>query len=82
MINRNKLLGKMAETGHTQKSLSAVINCTENTFSGKITGKYEFKLSEAAQICDVLGIDSPTERAQIFLPNRPENGSNHNNGSA
>ena len=73
MLNRSKLLGKMAETGHTQKSLSAIINCTENTFSGKITGKYEFKLSEAEQICDALGIDSPAERAQIFLPGRSNN---------
>ena len=70
MLDRNKLLGKMAESGYTQKSLAEVINCTGNTFSGKITGKYDFKLSEVELICEALGIDSPAERAQIFLPGR------------
>lgn len=74
MLNRNKLIGKMAERGMTQRALAEVLGCAENTLSDKLNGKREFRLDEASRICDVLDIADPGERAAIFLPDRPKNG--------
>lgn len=66
-MNRMKLIGKIAETGHTQKSLAAEIGMSENTLSSRINGKSSFNVDEIIAICDVLNISDNAEKAAIFL---------------
>jgi hypothetical protein len=62
----------MVLMGYTQKSLVAEMNergvkTTENTFSSKMNGRSQFDCEDADVICDILGVDSPAEKADIFL---------------
>ena len=72
MVDVNKLRAKLALNGYTQKSLVTEMNkrgvkITENTFSSKMTGRSQFFCDEADVICDILGIESSAEKADIFL---------------
>ena len=71
MVDVNKLRSQMVLKGYTQKSLVAEMNergvkISENTFSAKMNGK-PFDCDDADVICDILGIESPAEKAGIFL---------------
>ena len=66
-IDRNRLKGKIAERGLTQRALSNYIGISENSLSGKISGKAPFNTNEILAICDVLKITDDAEKAQIFL---------------
>jgi hypothetical protein len=72
MFNKNKLLGKIAEAGLTQRTLvneMMRIGCkiSENTFSSRMNGKTSFDIDEAEIICSILCISDPKDRAEIFL---------------
>ena len=72
MVNVNRLRSRMALMGFTQKSLVAEMNArgvkiNENTFSSKMTGKSQFDCDDADMICDILEVDTPEEKAFIFL---------------
>lgn len=72
MVDILKLRSRMALKGHNQKTLVAEINArgkkmTENTFSSKMNGKSQFDCDDADIICEVLEIDAPEEKAEIFL---------------
>jgi hypothetical protein len=58
--------------GYTQKTLVAEMNArgvktTENTFSSKMNGKSQFDCEDADIICEILEVEEPAERADIFL---------------
>lgn len=76
MVDILKLRSRMALKGYNQKTLVAEINArgeksgkkmTENTFSSKMNGKSQFDCDDADIICEVLEIDNPEEKAEIFL---------------
>ena len=72
MVDVNKLRSRMVLMGYTQKSLVAEMNergvkTSENTLSSKMNGKSQFDCDDADVICDILGVDSPADRADIFL---------------
>lgn len=72
MIDKNKLKGRMALMGYTQKSLAAEMNLrnikiTENTLSSKINGKSKFNCDDAGVICDILKVVNAADKAEIFL---------------
>lgn len=72
MVDVNKLRSRMVLVGYTQKSLVAEMNergvkTTENTFSSKMNGRSQFDCEDADVICDILGVESPAEKADIFL---------------
>ena len=72
MVDRNKLKSRMVLMGYTQKSLVAEMNergikTTENTMSSKMNGKSQFDCEDADVICDILKVDDPAEKAEIFL---------------
>ena len=72
MVDIQKLRSKMVLKGYDQKSLVAEINArgiktSENTFSAKMNGKSKFDCLDADVICDILEINSPAEKAEIFL---------------
>ncbi len=66
-MNRMKLIGRIAESGHTQKSLAALIGMSENTLGSRINGKSSFNVDEVLSICDALNITDDLEKAAIFL---------------
>lgn len=72
-MNRMKLIGKIAESGHTQKSLAAAIGMSENTLSSRINGKSSFNVDEVLSICNALNISDNAEKAAIFLSNASQN---------
>lgn len=72
MVDVNKLRSRMVLMGYTQKSLVAEmiergIKTTENTFSSKMNGRSQFDCDDADVICDILKVDDPAEKADIFL---------------
>lgn len=74
-MNIPKLRGKMAENGVSQRRLAELTGIDKNRINRTLKGKREFDLSEAEKICRALHITDPAERAYIFLPNCPNNGS-------
>ena len=72
MVDVNKLKARMVLMGYTQKSLVAEmtargVKTTENTLSSKMNGKSQFDCIDADVICDILNLDTPADRAEIFL---------------
>ena len=71
MVDVKKLRARMALMGYTQRSLVAEMNnrgqkISENTFSAKMNGK-PFDCDDADVICDILELEHPAEKAEIFL---------------
>lgn len=72
MVDVNRLRSRMVLMGYTQKTLVAEMNArgvktTENTFSSKMTGKSQFDCDDADIICEILMVEKPEDRADIFL---------------
>lgn len=72
MVDIQKLRSRMALKDYSQKSLVAEINArgvkiSENTFSAKMTGKSSFDCDLVDVICDILEVEKPAEKAEIFL---------------
>lgn len=72
MVDVNRLRSRMVLKGYTQKTLVAEmiargLKTTENTFSAKMNGKAKFDCDDADMICDILEVEHPAEKAEIFL---------------
>lgn len=72
MVDVNRLRSRMVLMGYTQKSLVAEMNergvkTSENTFSSKMNGKSQFDCDDADVICEILEVDDPADKAEIFL---------------
>jgi hypothetical protein len=62
----------MVLMGYTQKTLAAEmtargVKTSTNTLNSKMTGKSQFDCEDADVICDILNLDIPAEKAEIFL---------------
>jgi transcriptional regulator with XRE-family HTH domain len=67
MVNKNKLLGKIAEAGKSQRLLAQEVGMSVNTLNSKINGKGSFDIEQVVKICNVLNITESDEKAEIFL---------------
>jgi hypothetical protein len=72
MVDIQKLRSRIVLKGYTQKSLVPEINArgikiSENTFSAKMTGASSFDCDLVDVLCDILEVEEPTEKADIFL---------------
>lgn len=72
MVDTKRLKSKMVLAGYSQKSLVAEMNArgvkiSENTFSSKMNGASSFDCDLVDVICDILEVEEPAEKAQIFL---------------
>lgn len=72
MVDVQKLRSRMVLKGYSQRSLVAEINArgvkiSENTFSSKMTGKSSFDCDVVDVICDILEVEEPAHKAEIFL---------------
>lgn len=73
MINRNRLVGKIAENGLTQGDVARALGVSANTFSARINGKSYFNTDEVERLCQILCITDDAEKAQIFLHQQSQN---------
>ena len=72
MVDVKKLKARMVLMGHSQKSIVAEMNkrgvkTSENTFSSKMNNPRKFNCDDADVLCDILELNAPAERADIFL---------------
>ena len=72
MVDVNKLKSQMVLKGYSQRSLVAEmrnrgVKISENTFSTKMNGKSQFDCEDADIICEILEIEHPADKAEIFL---------------
>lgn len=72
MVDVNRLKSRMVLKGFTQRQLVREMNnrgikTSENTFSSKMNGRSKFDCADADVICDILDIENPSEKADIFL---------------
>lgn len=72
MVDVNKLRSQMVLKGFTQRSLAAEmtrrgVKMSENTLSSKMTGNSQFDCDDADVICEILGLKTAAEKADIFL---------------
>lgn len=72
MVDINKLRSRMVLMGYTQKTLAAEmtargVKTSENTLSAKMNGKSQFDCDDADVICDILKVELPADKADIFL---------------
>ena len=72
MVDVNKLRSRMVLMGYTQRSLVAEMNArgiktSENTFSSKMKNPRKFNCDDADVICDILKLEDPADKADIFL---------------
>ena len=72
MVDVKKLRSRMVLMGYTQKSMVVEMNkrgikISENTLSTKMNSPEKFNCDDADVICDILGIESKAEKADIFL---------------
>lgn len=69
MINKEKLLARMALAGMNRTQLASNLGISKNTICAKINGKSKFDVDLAEDVCTLLGITDGAEKAEIFLPN-------------
>lgn len=67
-MNKAKLSGRMAEAGLSQRELARRLRKNKNTVNRKFNGQVPFTADEIVAIGEILGITSPKELAEIFLP--------------
>ena len=67
MMNQNKLRGRIVANGFTQAQLAGMLDMTEGTFSSKMK-KGSFTIAQVDRLCEILHIDLPDEKCDIFLP--------------
>ena len=72
MVDIQKLRSRMVLKEYSQKRLVAEINArglkiSENTFSSKMTGTSKWDCELVDVICDILEVNEPAHKAEIFL---------------
>jgi hypothetical protein len=65
-LNRNRLRGKIAETGLRQKQILRAAGMTYMQFWRKMTQNVDFTIGEVEALTRVLGL-TPAERDEIFF---------------
>lgn len=66
--NYNALRAQMHDKGVTQKECAERIGVSESHFCQKMAGNFDFKQSEIAKLCDLLGIEISNVKKFFFTP--------------
>ena len=72
MVDIQKLRSRMVLKGYSQRSLVAEmkvrgVKISENTLSAKMNGTSAWDCDDADVICDILEVNDPALKAEIFL---------------
>ena len=68
-MNALKFKAAMVEAGYTQSSLAKAAKISPNTLSAKINGKSRLYVDDIQLFCNLLHIDSDSQKVEIFLSN-------------
>ena len=66
-MNARKLAAALVENGLTQKEAAKQIGLSANSFSARMVGKHPFNTDEVQKLCELLRIDDPQTKVEIFL---------------
>ncbi len=66
MINQAALMQAMQESGMKKYAVAGKMGIDPRSLDNKLTGKSEFKISEAEQLSDILHL-TRSQRQQIFF---------------
>ena len=72
MVDIAKLKARMVLKGYNQRTLATECRergykTSENTIYAKFSGRSPWTCDDADMMCDVLEINEPTDKAEIFL---------------
>lgn len=67
IIDKALFKAALVRKGITQNELAKSMNMTKNTISNKVNGHTKVMTDEAIEMCTLLGIEDPAEKARIFL---------------
>ena len=67
MVNINKLKGAMVREGYSQVTLAKRLQMSKNTLNAKLNGRAKITTDEAKEMCEVLNIETESEKVDIFL---------------
>lgn len=67
-MDYSKLLGRIKELGHTQKSVAEAVKMSEGQFCQKLAGNYPFKQTDIQNLCEYLGIPAQEIGDYFFKP--------------
>lgn len=67
MVDTKKLKARLTLAGYTQEQLAKSVNMSVNSLNSKINGRAVFNCDEVDAISEILGIEEPAEKAEIFL---------------
>lgn len=68
MLQANLLKGKIVAAGMKRPEVARRIGMSASALSRKINGHQSFTLTEAEKLCEILRIETPEEKCNIFLP--------------
>lgn len=66
MANFAKLKGRIVEMGMSRELLADKLGITRMSLNNKLNGKYDFKISEAGKLIEMLGIPSEEVKDYFF----------------
>ena len=72
MTNTNLLRQKIDESGLKLQFIAEQVGISRFALLQKIENRTEFRVSEVATLCKLLGIKTMTERARIFFADKVE----------
>lgn len=72
-MNIPKLRAKIAEKGIKYNDIALRMNISPQALNRKMKGQIRFFLEDAIELCDILKINDPVERNEIFLSNSSQN---------
>lgn len=72
MTNSKELMNLIKERGLKLKYVAEALGLTSYGLSLKINNKNEFKTSEVATLCEILGITSLREKEKIFFAHKDD----------
>lgn len=72
MTNSKELMNLIKERGLKLKYVAEALGLTSYGLSLKINNKNEFKTSEVATLCEILGITSLREKEKIFFARKDD----------
>lgn len=72
MTNSEELRRLIDQKGFKLKYVAEYLGLSPYGFNLKLNNKKEFKTSEVAALCEVLGIESLEEKERIFFANKDD----------
>lgn len=67
MITFDKLIGKIAEKGYSQRRLANAIGISANSLTNKLKGRSPFDAKEISKICAILEISTEEIGTYFFV---------------